>query len=98
MVASDDRDDGADQQRLRLRPLAAVGEEEHEDRPMIACGEEEHEPERRRDHALRGVEAVLARRLALGGLVEPLREGGFLCRAVRPRILERAEELARPTG
>ena len=78
----DDGDDRAHQQALGDRPLPAVGEEQHVDHDDRG-DEEQDPPQRRRDDALGGVDAVAPGLLARGGQVEPLVVGGLLGRGRR---------------
>ena len=80
----------AHHRRLHERALPAVGEEEHEHEQDRGAQEEDN-PQRRRNHALTAVRAVGASILALGTLVEVLRERRLLGRGARLGPPEAAE-------
>jgi hypothetical protein len=77
----DDRD-RSHHRRLNRRALCAVGEEEHVGEEHRGADEED-DPQRDRNHAFGPVRAVLARVLAVGALVEPLRVRRLLRRGAR---------------
>ena len=83
--------------RLDEGPLAAVGEEQHEDEDDPGR-EEQHDPERHRDHALGAVRAVVAGRFAVGRLVEPFAVRRLLGSSLRLRPLWIALNIATPHG
>ena len=81
--------------RLDDRPLAAVGEEQHEHEDQRGA-EEQHEPQRRRDHPDGAVDPIDASLLPRRRLLQPLVVGRLLGRRLRFDRPQGREQLHRP--
>ena len=91
----DHGDHGADEQSLDDRPLAAVGEEQHEHEDQ-AGAEEQHDPERRRNHADGAVNPIASSLLSRRCLLQPVVVGRLLGRCLRFDCPQGPEQLHPP--